>query len=65
MPFGSDPRLNATSNASYSRGPIYAHEPACGKQVTGLRPSAPRAHFGTSTREASSLKYAGFQFKPQ
>lgn len=92
--FGSEPRLNTTSMASYSRGPDSTLEASVGKQVgagcksspaalypvlidpvavsliailqvTSKRPNAPRSHFGTSTREAASIQYSCFTFKPQ
>ncbi len=58
--FGSEPRLNVTSNATTS-----ASLPSARLVDTSNHAKSPRAHFGTSTRAHSNMVYSVFTFKPQ
>jgi len=47
-----------------SPGAIYRAESSVARQVSSLRPSAPQALIGTSSREGAQLLYTRSTFKP-
>ncbi len=63
--FGKETREGFNLLPSYSKTHLYDHEQAMGKQLTSKRATSPRAHFGTSNREATANTYNAFTFKPR
>ena len=63
--FGGEKKDNFGLVPSHSDQHLFDAEQSMGKQVTSLRPTQPRAHLGTSTRDHSAIMHTAHTYKPQ
>ena len=61
--FSRETREGFNLNPSLSDQFLFDHEQALGKQLTSKRPTQPKSHFGTSSREHCFAHYAAHTYK--
>jgi len=62
--FGGESKEGWNLNPSYSNQHVFDAEQSMGRQVTSRRPTQPRAHLGTSSREHALNVYNVHTYKP-